>query len=517
MRSHRPLLPYGLLLVLMLPIGCSNRTVKITNPAEPLFSAQLFSALSAQVTNPYFPLPPGTAFTYTEETDEGVETIIVEVLETTRLVAGVLCVIVRDRVYLDGLLLEDTYDWYAQDRDGNVWYMGEEVVNYEYDDDGNVIGTDSEGSWETGLDVAGVGATARAGILMKATFVVGDSYGQEFYPGEAEDMGEIVALDVLVTLADGSTFRCLQTRDWNPLEAGSSEFKYYAMGLGFVAGEKEDGSDRAEYKGRFDVTDASLPDFAGASFSAPTQIDNPFLPWVPRNVRAFVDEADEEAEAVIVEVLPTTRVVLGVLCVQVRDRVYVDELLIEDTIDWYCQDDAGNVWYMGEEVVNYEYDEDGNLLGTDSGGSWEAGIDGAEAGIAMWANPILGRSYQQEYYEDEAEDMAVVVGTDLVVDLPCGVRFTGCRKILEWTPLEPDSLEYKYYAPGQGVIMEAPLDGSEPVQFLGHFFTGPASLPDIGAATFSNPSVLTNPWLSLTPGSVSRLRDRYGGLGSRRF
>ncbi len=91
--------------------------------------------------------------------------------------------------------------------------------------------------------------------------------------------------------------------------------------------------------------------------------------------------------------------------------------LIEDTHDWFAQDDDGNVWYMGEEVTNYEYDDDDNLIGTDNDGAWEAGVDDALPGIVMWADPEAGVSYYQEYYEDEAEDMGMVVAIGVRVEL----------------------------------------------------------------------------------------------------
>ncbi|MCA9624692.1 MAG: hypothetical protein KC731_36965, partial [Myxococcales bacterium] len=86
-------------------------------------------------------------------------------------------------------------DWYAQDDDGNVWYMGEESESFEYDDDGNLIGSSTEGSWEAGLDVAGTGEVAQPGFVMLASPAVGDRYKQEYYPGEAEDEAKVLAVD----------------------------------------------------------------------------------------------------------------------------------------------------------------------------------------------------------------------------------------------------------------------------------------------------------------------------------
>ena len=134
------------------------------------------------------------------------------------------------------LLIEDTHDWYAQDDDGNVWYMCEEVDNYNYNEDtGELIDVTHEGAWETGLDVADMGVDAAAGIIMPAHPTVGDSYYQEWYRGEAEDMGLIVVLDVDVELESGETYEgCVRTLDWIPIEVVGFAYKFYAPGIGVV-------------------------------------------------------------------------------------------------------------------------------------------------------------------------------------------------------------------------------------------------------------------------------------------
>ena len=127
----------------------------LAQPELPDFSAATFSN-SLQIDNPYWPLIPGTKWVYEgESTDPDTgetesETIIVEVLNDTRTILGVENRVLRDRVVLEGLLIEDTFDGYAQDDGGNVWYMGEEVTDFEYDDEGNVIGTSHPGAWESG-------------------------------------------------------------------------------------------------------------------------------------------------------------------------------------------------------------------------------------------------------------------------------------------------------------------------------------------------------------------------------
>lgn len=175
------------------------------------------------IDNPYFPLTPGTTFVYEGESEE--ETIRDEVFVTneTRTVMGVNTIVVRDRVFEDGELTEETFDWYAQDRDGNVWYFGEDSREY---DEGEVVST--EGSWEAGVD------GAKPGILMEGNPQVGDTYRQEYLEGEAEDMAEVLSLNESVTVAYGSFEDCLKTKEWTPLEPGIEENKYYAAGTGPV-------------------------------------------------------------------------------------------------------------------------------------------------------------------------------------------------------------------------------------------------------------------------------------------
>lgn len=178
---------------------------------------------TTDIDNPYFPLKPGTVWTYEGETEDGLESIAVEVTDQTREVAEVTCVVVRDTVRLDGEVLEDTYDWYAQDNNGNVWYMGEDTKEYE---DGVVVST--EGSWEAGVD------GAMPGIVMEAKPKIGDSYRQEYYRGEAEDLAGVISLNESVEVPLGSYENCLKTREWTPIEPDVLEYKYYAPGVGMV-------------------------------------------------------------------------------------------------------------------------------------------------------------------------------------------------------------------------------------------------------------------------------------------
>ncbi len=175
------------------------------------------------VDNPYLPLAPGSRWVYEGATEDGLERIVVEVTNDTRQVMGVTCVVVRDTVTVDGEVTEDTWDWFAQDVHGNVWYFGEDTKEYE---DGKVVST--EGAWEAGVD------GAKPGIVMLAGPLVGLTYRQEYYKGEAEDMAQVLALHGTATTPAGTYSDVLRTKEWTPLEPGVAEEKYYAPGVGCV-------------------------------------------------------------------------------------------------------------------------------------------------------------------------------------------------------------------------------------------------------------------------------------------
>jgi hypothetical protein len=188
------------------------------------------------ITNTYFPLDPGNIYTYSGETPDGTETVVVTVLSETKQVAGVNCTVVRDVVSLDGVIIEDTYDWYAQDNEGNVWYFGEDVSNYE-----NGEFQDKEGSFEAGVD------GALPGIVMLANPVQEMPYRQEYSFNVAEDWGKVVAMGLTVTTPYGTFNDCIKTEDWNALEPDAPlEYKYYAPGIGNVKEEIADGSEVIE-------------------------------------------------------------------------------------------------------------------------------------------------------------------------------------------------------------------------------------------------------------------------------
>lgn len=189
----------------------------------------------ASIDNPYFPLVPGTKWVYDSQVLSPAEHDEVVVLSETKVVMGVNCTVVRDTVSVAGVVTEETFDWYAQDIHGNVWYMGEDSTTYD-----NGVVVSKSGSWEGGVD------GALPGMIMLADPFSGMTYRQEFKQGEAEDMGTVMAQGESVTVPSGTFSDCLRTKDWSPLEPGDVSFKYYAPGIGLVLESYLDGSERDE-------------------------------------------------------------------------------------------------------------------------------------------------------------------------------------------------------------------------------------------------------------------------------
>ena len=189
-------------------------------------------------------------------------------------------------------------------------------------------------------------------------------------------------------------------------------------------------------------------------------IDNPYYPLTPGT--RWVYEArlpDGTRERNEVEVLTETREVNGVIATVVHDTVWVDDVLVEETYDWYAQDTDGNVWYLGEDVNNY----DGGVL-VDHAGSWEWGQDGALPGVIMWADPAahIDQLYYQEYYAGEAEDTGTVLSVSERVAVPFG-SFENVVSTHDTSALDPDLQEHKFYAAGIGLIKEIDLTAGEEV------------------------------------------------------
>jgi hypothetical protein len=205
------------------PSASSNDNVATASDQYPLPKFDPCNFANETIDNPYFTLTPGATFTYQTKTEDGTEKDVVMVTDKTKEILGIRTTVVWDRVWLDQELTEETFDWYAQDRQGNVWYMGEDSKEYE---NGKAVST--EGSWEAGVN------GAKPGIIMKAAPQVGDAYRQEYYPGHAEDAAKVISLNETAKVPFGTFTNCLQTRDVSLLEPNQDENKYYCKEVGGV-------------------------------------------------------------------------------------------------------------------------------------------------------------------------------------------------------------------------------------------------------------------------------------------
>ena len=198
----------------------------------------------------------------------------------------------------------------------------------------------------------------------------------------------------------------------------------------------------------------SLP--PATSFSA--HVDNVWFPLRPGSRYVYTGVKDGKPSRDVMVVTHRTRMIEGVPCVSVTDRLYERGKLEERTTDWYTQDAKGNVWYFGESTA--ELDAHGHVTSTE--GTWTAGVDGARPGIYITAHPRVGQSWEQEYYKGHAQDEFKVIGV------------FGASTVLtqETTPLEPGTVDHKLYARGVGTVLEQTEKGSNERNELVSFTRG---------------------------------------------
>jgi hypothetical protein len=192
---------------------------------------------SSEIDNRFWPVRPGSHWVYRETNAEGdVQRNDVIVTKNTKMIMGIKAVVVHDTVRRGGQLTEDTFDWYAQDSGGNLWYLGEDTIEYE---NGKV--KTKEGSWEAGVD------GALGGIIVPAHPEPGLTYREEYYMGHAEDGAQILSLNAHAKVPYGTYDKVLQTRNFSPIEPNAVEEKFYAAGVGVVLEiTVSGGSDRSE-------------------------------------------------------------------------------------------------------------------------------------------------------------------------------------------------------------------------------------------------------------------------------
>src|SRR5262249_54679854 len=192
----------------------------------------------------------------------------------------------------------------------------------------------------------------------------------------------------------------------------------------------------------------------GSGFSA--HVDNPWFPLRPGTTYVYRGVKDGQPSRDVVTVKHGQKTITGVPCVVVSDRLYIRGRLEERTTDWYSQDKAGNVWYFGEDTA--ELDKQGHVKSTE--GTWQAGRNGAKAGIYMPAHPKVGQSGRQEYYKSHAEDHFQVVSLHAHAKSPY-ITTKSALLTKEWTPLEPGVIDHKYYVRGIGTVLEQTVKGGD--------------------------------------------------------
>lgn len=208
---------------LLVPLHAqSGKSTKRPPVFTPVFDATNFPQPTT-INNRYFPLIPGTTFVY-EATQGQREHDEFVVTHDTKKILGVNCVVVHDTASVGGQVIEDTLDFFAQDKYGNVWYMGEDTKQFK-----NGVQTGTEGSWQAGVN------GAMPGFVMEAQPVGGDAYRQENSPGVAEDNAQVVSVNGSVTVPYGSfASNVLVTDEWSDLEPRVTEEKDYALDVGLL-------------------------------------------------------------------------------------------------------------------------------------------------------------------------------------------------------------------------------------------------------------------------------------------
>jgi hypothetical protein len=216
--------------------------------------------------------------------------------------------------------------------------------------------------------------------------------------------------------------------------------------------DNKDAGEAASDQGKSGLPQGSEPvTLDPADFT--TEIDNPYWPIAPGSKWVYRGNEGGTTQRIEVTATKRTKTVDGITARVVRDIVSESGNLVEVTSDWYAQDSAGNIWYLGEDTKEYK---NGKVSST--AGSWQSGVDGAEAGVILPGKPRVGLSYRQEYYKGEAEDRARVLSLRAKAKVPFGT-FQNVLETEDTTPLEPTVVEHKYYAKGVGPVLKVGASG----------------------------------------------------------
>jgi hypothetical protein len=227
-----------------------------------------------------------------------------------------------------------------------------------------------------------------------------------------------------------------------------------AVGCGGSDGDSADVRTSSASQGGRDLPQGNEPvDLDPKNFT--TKIDNRYWPMIPGTRWTYreTDQEGVELQVVVTVTEQTKKIANGITTRVVRDTVTEDGKLVEDTFDWYAQDEQGNIWYLGEDTAEFEK---GNIK--TKAGSFEAGVDGALPGVIMPGGPQPGMRYRQEYYKGEAEDNGEILSTREMAEVPYG-QFDNVLLTKDTISIEPTVLEYKLYAPRVGPVLVVGVSG----------------------------------------------------------
>ena len=466
------------------------------------------------IDNRWLPLVPGTRLTLEGRANRGggplPHTVTFTVTDLTKVIAGVRSRVVWDVDVNEGELSETELAFFAQDRDGNVWNLGEYPEEFE---EGRFIGAPS--TW-----IAGV-AGAEAGLHMVKRPRVGQTWLQGISLDiDFLDCARVFTIRHQLCVPIGCYSPFLRTHERSPLDPESGvQTKFHAKGVGIVQvgalddpegetlvltdatrlsaealaiaraaalrldsraysiseiyghtppAESPPGVVLAPEPGQGDPRGISNPP-AGAdpgpsaspspAFVAPTRaarytakVNHPLVPLASVRSTTLKGREGDTRVRVVSRVLRRTRRVAGVRVAIVKVREYEDGELVERTADYFAQDGKGRVWYFGERVDDIE---NGKVVGHE--GQWLAGRNGAKPGLFMPAKPKVGQVFEQERAPGVAEDRSRVVATGLEVRTPAG-SFDACIKTRDFAPLDRTT-EFKFYCAGVGLVRERPAHG----------------------------------------------------------
>lgn len=415
-----------LTLSFLLPAGCTPASDPATS-----FSVLDAGSANADVTHPHFPLIAGHTLRYrgSEQSSESSLTTTRHVSHFPCRVGGIECRVVIERVLCEECILEERLEYYTQDAQGNVWLLG--VDRTEYDPGGAPIS--KQGSWR--FDEAG----QTPGMFLPRNLAAGDTFTRRI-------QGDVIHSQVLATQAGleldefGYLQPCLHLVESAGASAEDSRARFFARGIGDVLLQGS-GSRRALIR----IHDDRNPDIRDLEFTA--EVDHVLHPLPPGRTLLYSAETGDGWEEVVVEVLSRKTRIMGIECTTVHERSYVNGALSGDAFKWYAQDSGGTVWFFGEDKH------------IDIVESWQAGIDGAQPGVAMLALPRVGDSYRHEYAPGIAESIAQVRSHSVTVET--GLGPLEALEILVSDELEEPDGELEYYAPHLGLVVEMNEDGSE--------------------------------------------------------